>query len=146
MALVRKIVFTPDAPTPVGPYSQAVIADQTLYISGIIGLDPKSGSLVEGGTVEQFRQCMRHLEEILYSCESAFENVSKTTIFLTDMEEFSQINDVYKEYFCRDFPARSTIQVVQLPLNANVEIEAIALIGCVKTIPAPPPPPKCSSR
>ncbi|CAH0381509.1 unnamed protein product [Bemisia tabaci] len=128
MAAVRKIIQSAAAPKPVGPYNQAVLSGNTLYISGVLGLNPSSGKLVAGGAKEQATQIFKNMSEILKEAGGDFKNVVKTTILLADMGDFSTINAVYSENFKEPYPARSTFQVAKLPLEAQVEIEAIAHI------------------
>ena len=123
---MKKIVFTDAAPKAIGPYSQAVEANGTLYISGQVPIDPATGKLVEGGIREQTEQVMKNLEAILHEAQYSFGNVVKTTIFLSDMSLFTQVNEIYSKYFTGDFPARETVAVKGLPKNVNVEISVIA--------------------
>jgi 2-iminobutanoate/2-iminopropanoate deaminase len=121
------IVFTEKAPRPVGPYSQAVASGDLVFCSGQIGIDPATGKLVEGGTKEQARQCMRNLQAVLEASGCTLAEVVKTTIFVTDMDEFKEVNEIYGSFFAKEPPARSTVGVARLPLGARVEIEAIAI-------------------
>ncbi len=123
----RIIVHTPDAPAPIGPYNQAVFAGDTLYISGQICLDPVSGELKNDSLQDETHQCMRNLRAILSEAKLDFGHVVKTSIFLTDMHRFSEINEIYGQYFNGDFPARETVQVAALPRFVNVEISMIAV-------------------
>ncbi len=123
----RKVIITPDAPSPIGPYNQAVLAGDTLYISGQICIDPKTGDLRKKDIQEETHQVMRNLKAILVSAYMGFNHVVKTTIFITDMNKFSEINEVYGKYFDGDFPARETVQVAALPRFVNVEISMIAV-------------------
>ncbi|HLG40923.1 MAG TPA: RidA family protein [Chitinophagaceae bacterium] len=122
----RKIIITPDAPSPIGPYNQAVLAEDTLYISGQICIDPKTGELKKKDIQEETHQVMQNLKAILVAAYMGFNHVVKTTIFITDMNKFSEINEVYGKYFDGDFPARETVQVAVLPKFVNVEISMIA--------------------
>jgi 2-iminobutanoate/2-iminopropanoate deaminase len=122
----RKIISTPDAPAPIGPYSQAVFAGDTLYISGQICIDPKTGELKKKDIQEETHQVMQNLKAILVAAYLGFNHVVKTTIFITDMNQFSAVNEVYGKYFEGDFPARETVQVSALPKFVNVEISMIA--------------------
>lgn len=126
----RSIVSTPDAPKAIGPYSQAVRVGQLVFCSGQIPLDPHSGEMVGGSDVEaQTRQVMRNLGAVLAAAGSSFEQVAKTTIFLTDLGDFARVNQVYGSFFEGVLPpARATVQVSALPRGAKVEIEAIALV------------------
>ena len=121
------IIRTAGAPAPIGPYSQAVLVGQTLYISGQICLDPVTGELKNTSIQEETQQVMENLKAILDKAKSGFGNVIKTTIFITDMNQFGAINEVYGKYFTGDFPARETVQVAALPKFVNVEISMIAI-------------------
>ncbi len=112
----------------VGPYSLAIEAGGALFLSGQVHLDPATGKLVDGDIGKQTRQCLENLKTVLAAAKLGFGNVAKTTVFLTDMRDFTAMNDVYKTYMVEPFPARSTIQVAALPLGARVEIEAIAIV------------------
>jgi 2-iminobutanoate/2-iminopropanoate deaminase len=124
----RETIHTTAAPAAIGPYSQAVAAGPYVFTSGQIGLDPLSGQLVNGDAAEQTRQVMANLAAVLAAAGLSFADVVKTTIFLTDMNDFAAVNEVYGESF-EDAPppARSTVAVAALPRGARVEIEAIAL-------------------
>ncbi|KAJ8930061.1 hypothetical protein NQ314_017184 [Rhamnusium bicolor] len=134
MTLTRKLISTKNAPKPVAPYNQAVVLDTTLYVSGVLGLDKDTMKLVEGDVATEARQALKNLGYILQAGNSAYDKVVKTTIFLSDITDFAAVNEVYTEFFTKDFPARSAFQVGKLPLNARVEIEVIAATGAVKTI------------
>lgn len=122
-------ILTSRAPAPVGPYSQAIRVDGFIFCSGQIGLDPKTGKIVEGGVAEQARQVLDNLAAVLASADLTLEAVVKTTIFLVDIADFAAVNAVYAERVGTPPPARSTIAVAALPLGARVEIEAIAAAG-----------------
>jgi 2-iminobutanoate/2-iminopropanoate deaminase len=119
-------LFTSQAPAAIGPYSQAVQAGPFLYPSGQIALDPGTGRLVEGDVTFQTRRVMENLRAVLRVANLTFADVVKATIFVQDMDEFGVINQVYGEYLMTDPPARSTVQVARLPLDATVEIELVA--------------------
>ena len=120
-------VRTPNAPDPVGPYSQAISSDGLLLLSGQIPLDPKTGTLVDGEIESQTRQVLDNLTAVLEAGGSSLERVLKTTVYLVDLSLFPRVNAVYAEYFSADpAPARATVQVAGLPLGAQVEIDAIA--------------------
>lgn len=123
----KKIINTPLAPAPIGPYNQAILVNNTLYISGQICLDPANGSLKNKDVQDETHQVMHNLKAILQNAGMDFSNVAKTTIFITDMGKFSEINEVYGKYFEGDFPARETVQVAALPRAVNVEISMIAV-------------------
>jgi 2-iminobutanoate/2-iminopropanoate deaminase len=126
----KQIINTPDAPPPIGPYNQAVFAGDTLYISGQICLEPVTGLLKNRDIQEETHMVMQNLRAILHSAGFDFKNVVKSTIFITDMSRFSEINEVYGKYFENGgsmiFPARETVQVAALPRSVNVEISMIA--------------------
>jgi 2-iminobutanoate/2-iminopropanoate deaminase len=123
----KKIINTPQAPAPIGPYNQAILVNNTLYISGQICIDPASGSLKNKDVQDETHQVMHNLKAILQHAGMNFNNVVKTTIFITDMGKFSEINEIYGKYFGDDFPARETVQVAALPRAVNVEISMIAM-------------------
>lgn len=125
---MKKIINTPKAPAPIGPYNQAVLSGDTLYISGQIPIDPASGNLVEGDIKKETRQSMENLKAILEAADMGFEQVVKSTIFIKDMARFGEINEVYGSYFDGDSaPARETVEVARLPKDVNVEISMIAV-------------------
>lgn len=124
----KTVIATPTAPAAVGPYSQAVSFGHLVFAAGQVGIRPSDGRLVEGGVVEETRQALTNLGAVLEAAGSGLEQVVKTTVFLTDMAEFQRMNHVYAEFFPSEPPARSTVQVVQLPLGARVEIEAVAAL------------------
>lgn len=124
----KKIIYTTEAPDPIGPYNQAVLADETLYISGQIAIDPFSGALIQGSIEKETEQVMHNLDAILRAADMDFNNVVKCSIFLRDMEDFAAVNKVYGKFFDeQDAPARETVAVRTLPKNVNVEISAIAV-------------------
>jgi 2-iminobutanoate/2-iminopropanoate deaminase len=123
----RRVVQTSDAPAPVGPYSQALRAGSFLFLSGQIPLDPKSGQLVSGTIQAETKQVLSNLRAVLAADGLDFSDVVKTTVFLTDMGDFPQMNEAYATAFGEAKPARATVQVSALPKGARVEIEAIAL-------------------
>lgn len=123
----KKIITSSNAPAPIGPYNQAVLSGNMLFISGQICIDPPSGELRNKDIQEETHQVMHNLKAILQQAEMNFGNVVKTTIFITDMHQFGQVNEVYGKYFDSDFPARETVQVSALPKFVNVEISMIAV-------------------
>jgi 2-iminobutanoate/2-iminopropanoate deaminase len=125
---MKKIVNISTAPKPLAPYSQAVLANNTLYVSGQIAINPFDGKLVEGGITTQTRQVMENLGHILKEAGMDYTNIVKCTIFMSEMEYYSKINDVYGEYFKIDPPAREAVQVAGLPLNVDVKISCIATL------------------
>lgn len=124
--MTKKIIQTEKAPSPIGPYSQSVMANNVLYVSGQIAINPATNQLVMDSIIEETKQVMRNIEAILSATGMNFSNVLKCSIFLKDMNQFSEVNQVYGSFFSSDFPARETIQVAALPINANVEISVIA--------------------
>jgi len=125
---MKKIIKTSKAPAPIGPYNQAVLSNNTLYISGQIPLDPTSGNLIEDDIKKETLQCMENLKAILEAADMSFEDVVKATIFVKDMNCFSQINEVYGTFFSAETaPARETVEVSNLPKFVNVEISMIAV-------------------
>ena len=125
---MRDVISTPDAPKAIGPYSQAIKANGFLFTSGQIALDPASNSLITGGIVEQTEQVLKNLTAILQAAGSSWEKVVKTTVFLKDMGEFGQMNEVYGKVCKGAPPARSTVEVARLPKDVSVEIDLIALL------------------
>ncbi len=127
-AQAREAILTTAAPSPIGPYSQAIGAGPYVFCSGQVGTDPLTGKLAEGGVEEQTRQAMANLAAVLAAAGCMFSDVVKTTIFLADMDDFTTVNAIYGESFNGGpYPARSTVQAARLPRDARVEIEAIAL-------------------
>jgi 2-iminobutanoate/2-iminopropanoate deaminase len=126
----KHVVATEEAPAAIGPYSQAVVVGGMVYTSGQVGLDPASGQLVDGGIEAQTQQVLRNLAAVLTAAGSGLAKVVKTTVFLKDMNDFAAVNAIYAQYLVPEGavpPARSTVEVVRLPRDARVEIEAIAL-------------------
>jgi 2-iminobutanoate/2-iminopropanoate deaminase len=124
---MKKIIVTTKAPAPIGPYNQAVLAGDTLYVSGTIALDLETNKLMKLAIKEETKQVMEYLGEILKAADMTFDNVVKTSIFLSDMNSFVQVNEVYSSFFTKDFPARATIEAKRLPKDANVEISLEAV-------------------
>ena len=124
-----RIINTPAAPAPIGPYNQATEAGGFIFISGQVAIDPSTGSLQMTTLEEETQQVMKNLEAILFSAGSAFSQVVKTTIFLSDMAHFTTVNNIYSQYFEKDYPARETVAVKTLPKSVNVEISMIAYKG-----------------
>jgi|SRR5690606_4039933 len=124
---MKTIIFTEKAPSPIGPYSQAILSGDTLYVSGQVALNPENGELMMDSIESQTHQVMKNLSAVLAAADMNFENVVKATIFITDMNNFSRINAVYGSYFPSEYaPARETVQVSALPRNVDVEISVIA--------------------
>jgi len=125
----KTIIATSKAPAAVGPYSQAVLAGGFLFISGQIAIDPETGGLTGGSSVEQTKRIMRNIAAILEEAGASVSDLVKCDIFVTDLGQFKAINDVYAEFFDTQPPARATIQVSALPLGVDVEIAAVAYVG-----------------
>ena len=126
--MAKKIIHTNDAPAPIGPYSQAVLAGNLLFISGQVALIPGTSDLNNADIQTETTQVMNNLKAILTAASANFSHVVKTTIFLSDMNLFSSVNEVYGQYFDIDHPARETVAVKGLPKNVNVEISMIAVV------------------
>ena len=125
---MKTIINTPNAPAPIGPYNQAVLVDNTLYASGQIALNPKTMELVSGNIQDETHQVMQNLQAVLEAASMSFGHVVKASIFISDMNDFSAINEVYGNYFDEaTAPARETVQVAALPKHVNVEISVIAV-------------------
>jgi 2-iminobutanoate/2-iminopropanoate deaminase len=124
---MKTIINTTNAPAPIGPYSQAVAAGNFVFLSGQIALNPATGQLVTGDIKTETKQVMENIKTILAEAGIDFSHVVKTSIFLTDMQDFTQVNEVYGTYFKDNFPARETVQVAGLPKGVNVEISVTAL-------------------
>lgn len=125
---MKQVIFTELAPKAIGPYSQAIKSNEVLYTSGQLGIDPTTGKLADG-IEKQTHQAMCNLAEILKVAGASFDCIIKTTIFVTDLSDFSIVNQVYASYFTKDFPARSCVQVAALPLGGLVEIECVATLS-----------------
>jgi len=125
----REVIATKKAPGAVGPYSQAIRVGDLVFTAGQLAIDPAIGKLVEGGIEKQTRQVLRNIAAVLEVAGSSLGNVVKTTVFLQDMGDFKAMNGVYAEFFAKEPPARSTVEVANLPLGALVEIDAIAVVG-----------------
>ena len=122
----KKIIYTNEAPEPIGPYSQAVQAGSFLFISGQVAINPATGNVDAKEISEETFQVMKNLTAILHEAQMDFNNVIKTTIFLSDMSHFATVNEIYAGFFTGDYPARETVAVKGLPKNVNVEISMIA--------------------
>ncbi len=122
----KQIIKTTNAPDPIGPYNQAILSGSFLFISGQVALIPGTSDIANADIMEETHQVMKNLKAILNEAQMEFKNVVKTTIFLSDMQLFGQVNEVYGKYFDSDFPARETVAVKGLPKNVNVEISMIA--------------------
>jgi len=125
---MKKIINTPNAPAPIGPYNQAILSGNTLYTSGQIAINPETNELVLENITVETTQVMRNLKAVLEAANMTFENIVKTSIFISNMDDFAKINEVYGSYFDEaNAPARETVQVARLPKNVNVEISVIAI-------------------
>jgi 2-iminobutanoate/2-iminopropanoate deaminase len=125
----KQIIESKKVPAPIGPYSQAVIANGFLFASGQVAFNPETGELVTSDIVAETKQVMENVKSILEAANLSFANVVKTTIFLSDMGLFAQVNEVYSAYFTSDFPARETVAVKTLPRNVNIEISVTAVVS-----------------
>jgi len=123
----RRAVETQGAPKALGPYSQAVVAGETVYCAGQVGLDPATGKLVSGGIAAETGRVLENLAAVLAAANLSLADVVKTTVFLVDLAEFATMNEVYGKHFAASYPARATVQVAALPAGARVEIEAVAV-------------------
>jgi len=126
--LTRTIIKSAKAPGAIGPYSQAVKVGNTIYLSGCLGIDPATGSLVNGGIEAETKQALTNIGLILAEAGASYNNIVKSTVLLADINDFNALNKVYAEFFTSNYPARSTYQVAALPRAARVEIETIAVL------------------
>ncbi|WP_426669273.1 RidA family protein [Mucilaginibacter sp. McL0603] len=124
---MKQVINTNNAPAPIGPYSQAIAAGSFVFVSGQIPSNPSTGEIVSGDIKAETKQVMENIKAVLSEAGVGFSNIVKTTIFLTDMQTFAQVNEVYGTYFTDQFPARETVQVSALPKSVNVEISVIAI-------------------
>ena len=126
---MKKVIFTNEAPAPIGPYNQAIMFGNTLYTSGQIAIHPTSGELITSTIELETEQVMQNLKAVLEAAKMTFENVIKATIYITNMNDFAKINSVYGKYFNEsNAPARETVQVACLPKNVNIEISVVAMV------------------
>lgn len=121
-----KVLHSSQAPLPIGPYSQAVVVEPFVFLSGQIGVDPKTGELVKGGAEQQIKQIFKNIQAILESAGLKFSNITKLTIYLKDISHFSLLNQTMEQLFVLPYPVRTTVEVSALPKNADVEIESVA--------------------
>jgi len=126
---LRQRIQTENAPAAIGPYSQAIKAGGFVFCSGQVAIDPQTGQFVAGGVAEQTEQVLKNLSAVLEAAGSSLDQVVKTTVFLADMKEFSEMNEVYARFFSEPPPARATVAAAGLPRDARVEIEAVALVS-----------------
>ncbi len=129
MTMKRDVLIADDVPAAIGPYSLGIKSGDLVFVSGTLGIDPQSGVMASGGIEAETRQALTNLSRILKSGGSSLQNVVKTTVFMQDLDEFAKMNAVYAEFFPKEPPARSTVEVAVLPKGAAVEIEAIAVVG-----------------
>ena len=129
MVMKKEAVFTENAPAPIGPYSQGIVAEgRLLFVSGQIPMNPETGELVKGPIEEQAEQAIKNLLEVVKASGGSAENVVKVTVYLTDMKAYAKFNEVYEKYFAALKPARAVVEVSSLPKGVAVEIEAIAVL------------------
>lgn len=124
---MKKVISTSNAPAAIGPYSQAIEVGNLVFLSGMLPIDPFTGNMVTGNIAIQTEQILKNIEALLKQVGCSMEQVVKTTVFLTDMSLFSEMNEVYARYFINDYPARSAVAVKELPKNSQIEIEVIAM-------------------
>ena len=124
---MKTVIYTSNAPEPIGPYSQAIIAGNLVFVSGQIAINPSTNQLVLGDIKTETKQVMENIKAILTVAGIDFSHIIKTTIFLMDMQNFAQVNEIYGTYFTSEFPARETVQVAGLPKGVNVEISVTAI-------------------
>lgn len=122
---MKKVISTDKAPAAIGPYSQAIEVNGILYTSGVIPIDPATGELVTGTAAQQAAQAFSNLKNLIEEAGASMDKVIKTTVFISDMEQFGAINEVYAKYFEEPYPARSCVQVARLPKDVAIEVEAI---------------------
>ena len=122
----KKIIRTEKAPKPIGPYSQAVAENGLVFVSGQIAIDPQTGELIEGNVIEEAHQVMNNLKAVLEAAGSSLEKVLKVSVFVANMDFFTSVNKAFEEYFKKEFPARETVEVSRLPMNAQIEISVVA--------------------
>jgi 2-iminobutanoate/2-iminopropanoate deaminase len=125
--LSKTIISTPDAPAAIGPYSQAVMVGHTLYCSGQIAIDPATGQMIDGDVQEETHQVLKNLGAVLKAAGMDYKDAVRATVFMSDMDNYGKINDVYKQYFTENPPARAAVQVARLPKDVQVEISLIAV-------------------
>ncbi len=125
---MKEVIKTNKAPKAIGPYSAGIKTESFVYTSGQLGINPETGTIVEGGIEEETKQALKNLQAVLEAGGADLASVVKTTVFLKDISQFSRMNVIYGEFFATNPPARSAFQVAALPLNASVEIEAVALV------------------
>ena len=125
--MIKKVITTEKAPAAIGPYSQAILAGNTLYCSGQIAIEPETGSLITNNITEETHQVMKNISNVLKAANMDFSNVVKSSIFIKNMNQYEDINQVYTSYFNNNPPARETVEVSVLPMDTNIEISVIAV-------------------
>jgi 2-iminobutanoate/2-iminopropanoate deaminase len=125
---MKKVILTNDAPGPIGPYSQAIVSSDFVFCSGQVGIDPRTNELVKGSVGGETRQCLENLRAVLKKAGSSMDLAVRATVYLTDLNHFKEMNDVYREFFPSAAPARATVEVSKLALGARVEIDVIAAL------------------
>lgn len=125
---MKKIILTNDAPAPIGPYSQAIVSGDFVFCSGQVGMDPKTKELMKASVAEETRQCLVNLKAVLKEAGSSLDHAVRATVYLTNLDDFKEMNDVYREYFPSKAPARATVEVSRLALGARVEIDLMATL------------------
>ncbi|MDD1765150.1 MAG: RidA family protein [Methanomassiliicoccales archaeon] len=125
---MKKVILTNDAPSPIGPYSQAIVSSDFVFCSGQVGIDPRTNDLVKASVGEETRQCLENLRAVLKEAGSSMDLAVRATVYLTDLNHFKEMNDVYREFFPSAPPARATVEVSKLALGARVEIDIIAAL------------------
>ena len=123
---MKKTVNIPNAPAPVGPYSQAIIHNDLMIASGQIAIDPNNGKLIKGHVASELEQILKNIDALLNAADLKRENILKCSIFLKNMDDFGKVNEIYANYFSKPFPARETVEVARLPKDVNIEISFIA--------------------
>ncbi|MGE5629579.1 MAG: RidA family protein [Caulobacteraceae bacterium] len=126
--MTKEIISTDKAPAAIGPYSQAVKCGNLIFTSGAMGVDPVTGQFVEGGIQAQTRKCLENVKAILEAAGSSMDKVVKATVFIKDMNDFPKVNEIYSQFFTKEQPARSCVEVARLPKDALVEIETVAIV------------------
>ncbi len=128
--MMREVVFTSEAPKPVGPYSQAIKLGNWVFISGQLPINPKTGELIKGDIREATKVVLSNIEAILKASGASLSDVVKVTVYMRDVSKFSEFNEVYREFFPKDPPARSVVEVSRIPKDADLEVDVIAYVGC----------------
>jgi 2-iminobutanoate/2-iminopropanoate deaminase len=125
---MKRVILTDDAPKPIGPYSQAIVSGDFVFCSGQVGIDPKTNELVKTSVADETRQCLENLKAVLKKAGSSMDKAVRATVYLTSLDYFKEMNEIYKDYFQKGAPARATVEVSKLALGARVEIDLIAAL------------------